>query len=243
MVAHQAGLESPYLIASCDGDGFLLNTDMWAEDDLAQIAGALSVTTIVPPKTPVPMKQVRHDFPGALPFTMTHPNWTAIIVLVFAVPIVAAAMWAFGWWAQDDDDSVAADRQQPTSQNADLPREDAAAQNRLRGEAQEVFGAGTNWESRPPTAADCIDVDGWQRVLDMQSADGSSIVEGQDVRRELTDLAEDNGLVTVLDDASAEGRFELGFEDAKTGAFLRVRGGSTDGSDLSISSGSACASQ
>lgn len=240
MVVMQAGLQSPYLIASCDGDGFLLNTDTWSEDDLAQIAAALSVATVVPPEEPVPVKQVRDDFPGALPFHMARPNWTAIIALVVAVPIVVVAMWAFGWWAEDDVDYDATQREATASQAAELPAEDAAAQSSLVADAQSAFGPGTNWENDPLSTTACDSHDGSQRIVSAQSADGSSVVDGQDVRRDLIRLAEAAGMSTIVDGSAADGSYELMFQQPDSGAYLRVRGGDSDGMDVSITSGSAC---
>jgi hypothetical protein len=240
-VLMQAGLQSPYLIASCNRDGFLLNLDMWAEDELHQIAAALGISSVVPPDTPTTVDEVRDEFPGAMSFHLAHPNWTAIIVLVVAVPVVAVVMWASGFWSEDDVDYDATQRQAVASQVAALPPEVARTQDDQLTEAQSILSPDSTWESRSPDAADCEGLAGWQRVVIRQSADGTSApAAGVDPARALTELAEAAGMTAVVDQTEADGSYELHFQDAATGAYLRARGGSVDGSDLSVESGSAC---
>lgn len=225
MITATQDLTSPYLVVSGTGDDFVLSTDLWAEEDLERMIAELSATA-APGPVEASYREVREQFPGAMPAYLAHPHRTAILAIVVLVPVVVAGMLAVGSLADEDDPAPA--------RRADLSADASRDQRRLHDRAMAVLGDDTTWQADPVRRPECDGPESWQRVLTGQAVDART-VRGREVSA-LTALAKDAGLPAKTRTLDAT-THSLAFVNDETGAFLTVDG---SGPVATVRTGSAC---
>lgn len=210
----------PYLVLAGDGDSFLLNLAMWADADVEDIAATVPRDQRDPEPADTTIAQVRREFPGAMPFYTAHQNWAAVLILLVAVPVVAAAMALPALLADDGDEDPADEPTRSAPRAADLTARAARAQNRLRDTATRALGG--TWDLQEPAAVDCsTGRGGYQRIL--TSTNRSPGAYDQDDRERVQAAARAGGLED--DDVRIDGDSVtyLAYGDDGTGANLVVR--------------------
>lgn len=230
------GFQTPYLVISGDGGQFMLNVDVWREQDLVEIAGSDASWTSEPAL--VDAKALEREFPGLLPSYISHPNRFAIMCVVVAVAVIIGAMAAFAAITADD----GGDDEQPAAaierkQSGELTDEQAGTQNRLQADVQELLGADSDWSSVAPTIRDCKASSGWQRILTWTN-DTPRPTYTQDDVTNVTAAAEKAGLAPVTTSLAQDQLARLVYQDAESEAELTV---TTENGSLTVTTASACA--
>jgi hypothetical protein len=220
VLSYQHGIEVPYLVVDGTGRPFRLNLEMWSEDDLEAIVAHLPNRASAP--EPLAAAEVEREFPGLLPFTTRHPNWSAVAIVVAATAavIVAWGVYFFVTAEPDDDEGNEPVATVTPSARPDLSPEAGGRQNRLQSEVQRLLGEDDDWSSEGPTVRDCAD-GGYQRVLTWTNDSPRATYTQQD-RADVVAAARRAGLAerdVEVEDGSITG---LRYLDAETLAALQV---------------------
>lgn len=166
VLSYQHGIEIPYLVVDGTGRPFRLNVEMWSTDDLEAIVAHLPNHASA--SEPLDAAAVERLFPGLLPFTTRHPNWSAVALVVAAV-VVTVVVWGLftAVTTERDDDEDGGGEPVATvtpSARPDLSAEAAGRQNRLQSDVQRLLGEDDDWTAQDPAIRDCAD-GGYQRII------------------------------------------------------------------------------
>ncbi|MCW2769744.1 MAG: hypothetical protein JWR27_1177 [Aeromicrobium sp.] len=235
MLVLNTGVRAPYLVVAGDSGNFLLNTDMWADDDLLDIAAAIPEANQDPDIAVVDAKQMETEFPGVLPAYTAHPNRTALLTLAALIPITVAGMWLLGTLTDDSDDlGNDSDDTSQSTVRGELTDAEARRQNRLQDQVQDVVAPDRTWSDGGARLGECGE-GAWQRLLEWSTQSTDTLLDAR-MNAAVDDLATQAGMVATMDQTSATVH-TLAFQDDDTGAFLRVQG---DGQTATVTTGSAC---